>query len=80
MTFVVCACARKHACMHTIFWRASAHISGNFGWIRDVKVSKELGGYASHDYDVCACACKHACMLMCITLFSGMLRPISQPI
>ena len=40
----------------------------------------ESGGYASHVYDFVHVhgsihACQHAC-----TLFSGMLRPISQPI
>ena len=35
--------------------------------------------HVSHDFDVCACAHKHGCMLVCIQLFSGMLRPISQP-
>ena len=66
----VCACARKHvsmlACMHTIFWRAYAHISAKLGRIGKIEICTESGGHASHDYDVFTCARKHARMLACM--------------
>ena len=48
--------ARKHArilvCIHTIFWRAQAHISANLGRIGKIEISMELGGHACHDSDI----------------------------
>ena len=38
--------AHKVAPMHTICLHAQAHVSAKLGWIREIKVSLELGEYA----------------------------------
>ena len=59
----VCACALKHACMllcmHTIFLHALDHISAQFGQIREVEISMEIGGHARHEYHVSVHTCSH---------------------
>ena len=65
-----CKHARMLACMHTMLWRAQAHISANLGRIGKIKISTESGEHPDRDYDVRAHARKHARMLACMhTIF-----------